>query len=73
MKSLTRRVSLIKGSTSATKSNKAKVASLTSEKASLQAQIKDLIEELVKHKSDMRHTSMARVRAEDKEKKARRT
>ena len=73
MKSLTRRVSLIEGSTSAIKSNKAKVSSLTFEKASLQAQIKDLIEELVKHKSDMRHTSMARARAEDKEKKARRT
>ena len=53
------------------KSYKAKVASLTFEKASLRAQIKDLIEELVRHKSNLKHTLMARARAEDKEKKAR--
>ena len=52
MKSLARRASLTEGSSRAMKSYKAKVASLTSEKASLRAQIKDLAEELVKHKSD---------------------
>ena len=71
MKSLARRVNLTEGSTRAAKSYKAKVASLTSEKAGIRAQIKDLNEELVKHKSDLRHTLMARARAEDKEKKAR--
>ena len=49
---------------------KAKVASLTSEEAGLRAQIKDLTEELVRHKSGLKHTSMARARAEDKEQKA---
>ena len=46
-KGLARRVSLTEGSTRATKSYKAKVASLTSERAGLLAQIRDLTEELV--------------------------
>ena len=70
VEALERRASLIEGSARAAKSYKAKVASLTSEKASLQAQIKDLNEELVKHRFDLKHTSTARARAEDKEKKA---
>ena len=52
------------------KSYKAKVASLTSERTGLQAQIRDLTEELVKHRLDLKHASMARVRAEDKENEA---
>ena len=71
MKSLARRANLTKGSARAVKSYKAKVASTTSEKASLRAQIKDPIEELVRNKSDLKHTLIARVQAEDKEKKAR--
>ena len=71
MKSLARRANLTKGSARVVKSYKAKVASTTSEKASLRAQIKDPIEELVRHKSDLKHTLIARVQAEDKEKKAR--
>ena len=59
------------GSIRATKSYKAKVASLTSERAGLQAQIRDLTEELVKHRSDLEHASVARARAKDKEKEAR--
>ena len=39
MKSMARRVSLIEGSVRAAKSYKAKVASLTSEKAGLRAQV----------------------------------
>ena len=70
MKSLESRASLTEGSAMVVKSYKAKVASLTSEKADLRAQIKDLTEELVKHKSDLKHTSIARARAQDKEKKA---
>ena len=70
-KGLARRASLTEGSAKAVKSYKAKVASLTSERANLQAQIRDLIEELVKHMSDLKHASTARVQEEDKEKKAR--
>ena len=70
-KGMARRASLTEGSARATKSYKAKVASLTSERAGLQAQIRELTEELVKHRSDLKHASMARARAEDKEKEAR--
>ena len=69
-KGLARRASLTEGSTQALKSYKAKVASLTFERAGLQAQIRELIEELVKHKSDLKHASVARVRAENKKKEA---
>ena len=55
----------------AAKSYKAKVASLTSERADFQAQIRELTEELVKHRSDLKHASVARTRAEDKENEAR--
>ena len=68
LKGLARRASFNEGSAKATKSYKSKIASLTSEKASLQAQIRDLTEELVKHKSDLKHALTARARAEDKEK-----
>ena len=70
-KGLAKRASLTEGSAKAAKSCKAKVTSLTSERASLQAQIMDLTEELVKHKFDLKHASTMRARAEDKEKKAR--
>ena len=70
-KGLARRASLTEGSTRAAKSYKAKVASLTSERAGLQAQIRELTEELVKHRYDLKHASMARARVEDKEKEAR--
>ena len=50
-KGLAWRASLTEGSTRAAKSYKDKVASLTSERAGLRAQIRDLIEELVKHRS----------------------
>ena len=70
VKGLARRASLTEGSAKAAKSYKAKVASLTSERASLHAQIRELTEELVKHRSDLKHTSVARARAEDREKEA---
>ena len=70
-KGLARRASLTEGSAKAMKSYKAKVASLTSERASLRAQIRDLTEKLVKHRSDLKHASTVKVRAKDKEKKAR--
>ena len=70
-KGLARRANLTECSARAAKSYKAKVASLTSERAGLHAQIRELTEELVKHKSDLKHALVARVRAEDKEKEAR--
>ena len=69
-KGLARRASLTEGSTKAAKSDKAKVASLTFERADFRAQIRDSTEEVVKHRSDKKHASMARARAEDREKKA---
>ena len=69
-KGLARRASLKESSAKAAKSYKAKVASMTSQKAGLRAQIRDLTEELVKHSFDLKHASMARARAEDKEKEA---
>ena len=59
--SLARRVSLTEGSAKVAKYYKAKVASLTFERASLQAQIRDLTEELVKHRSELKHASVARA------------
>ena len=70
-KGLVRRASLTKGSARVAKSYKAKVASLTFERAGLRAQVRDLTEELVKHRFDLKHASTARARAEDKEKKVR--
>ena len=69
MKGLAKRASLNEGSARAMMSYKAKVASLTSEKADLRAQIRDLTEEHVKHRYDLKHASMARAQVEDKEKK----
>ena len=69
-KSLARRASLAESSAKAEKAYKAKVASLTSEKAELQARIQSLIEDVVKHKSNLKHTPTAKARAEDREKKA---
>ena len=67
-KGLARRASLTEGSAKAVKSYKAKVASLTFERAGLQAKIRELTEKLVKHRSDLKHASVARARVDDKEK-----
>ena len=53
------------------KSYKAKVAFLTSERAGLQSQIRELNKELVKDRSDLKHASVVRARAKDKENEAR--
>ena len=70
-KCLARKASLTEGSAKAVKAYKVKVGSLTSEKADLRARIQSLTKDIGKLKSDMRHTSTAKARAEDKEKKAR--
>ena len=55
-KGLARRTSLTEGSTKATKSYKAKVASPEpSKRANLQARIRELTKELMKHRSDLKH------------------
>ena len=71
MKSLARRASFAEGSARAVKVYKAKVASLTSEKANLRARMQRLVEDVMKYEFDLKHTTIAKARAEDKEKKAR--
>ena len=50
---------------------KARVASLTSERAKLRDRVQSMTEEAVKLKSDLRHTLSARVQAEGREDEAR--
>ena len=70
IKDLARRASSAESSTKVVKDYKAKVSSLTSKKAELRARIQSLTKDVVKHKSDLKHTSTAKARAEDREKKA---
>ena len=49
---------------------KAKVASLTSERVELRARIQSLTDDVLGYKSDLKHTSTTKARAEDREKKA---
>ena len=69
LKSLARRVSLNEDSARAEKDYKDKVTSLTFERADLRARIQSLTEDVVKHKSDLRHASTTKARAEDKERR----
>ena len=70
MKSLARSASLVEGSIKVVKTSRAKVASLTSENADLRAQVQRLDEDVVKYKSDLKHSTTTKAWAEDKEKKA---
>ena len=69
VKSLARRANFAEGFARAVKAYKAKVASLTSEKADLRAWMQPLTEDAVKY--DLKHTTTAKARDDDKEKKAR--
>ena len=60
-----------RGSCQSRRAYKAKVASLTFERAELRAQMQNMTEEAVKLKSNLRHTSTARARAEGRGEKAR--
>ena len=60
-----RRASSTKRSTKAAKVYKAKIASLTYEKAELRARIQSLTKDVVTHKSYLKHTLTAKARAED--------
>ena len=75
MKSLAKRAKLNEGHVKVARAYKARVASLTSERAELRARMQNMTEEAViplsKLKSDLRHTSIARARAEGREEKAR--
>ena len=71
MKSLARRASFAEGFARVVKAYKAKVASLTSEKADLRARMQCLTEDAVKYESDLKHITTAKTQAEDKEKKVR--
>ena len=57
-------------SAKARKAYKAKVTSLISEKAEVRARIQSLTEDVMTHKSDLKHTSTIKARAEDREKKS---
>ena len=71
LKSLAKRARLNEGRVKAARVYKARVAALTSERAALGDRMQNMTEEAVKLKFDLRHTTMARARAEDREEKAR--
>ena len=70
IKDLAGRASLIESSAKAARTYKAKVASLTFERVELRARIQSLTDDVLGYKSDLKHTSTVKARAEDREKKA---
>ena len=60
MKSLAKRACLSEGSTRVVEAYKTEVASLTSERADLRAQVQHLSEDVAMHRSDLKHTLMAK-------------
>ena len=70
IKGLARRASSVESSAKVAKAYKDKLASLTFKRAKLQARIQSLTEDVVKHKSNLKHTLTVKARAEDREKKA---
>ena len=71
MKSLATRACFSEGFAKEVEAYKAEVTSLTLERADLRAQVKYLTEDATKHRSDLKHTSTVKSRAEEQEKKAR--
>ena len=71
LKSLAKKANLNEGHTKAARVYKARVASLTSERAELQDRVKRMTEDEVKLKSDLKHTTPARARPEGREDEAR--
>ena len=67
---LARRARSAESSAKAARAYKGKVASLTSKRAELRAHIQSLTDDVWGYKSDLKHTSTAKARAEDREKKA---
>ena len=70
LKSLAKRARLNESRVKAARVYKARVNALTSERPVLRARMQNMMEEAVKLKSDLRHTTMARVLAEGREEKA---
>ena len=70
LKSLAKRARLNEGHVKAARVYKARVAALTSERAELRDRMQNMTEEIVKLRFDLRHTTMARARAEGREEKA---
>ena len=70
LKSLAKRARLNESHVKATRVYKARVTALVSERAELRNQVQNMMEEAVKLKSDLRHTTLARARAESREEKA---
>ena len=71
LKSLAKRAMLNEGHVKAAKVYKARVATLTFERAVLRDRMQNMTEEVVKLKSDLRHTMTERAWAEGREEKAR--
>ena len=65
MKSLAKRVCISEGSARVVEVYKAEVASLTSERADLRAQVQHLSEDVAMHRSDLKHTLTEKSRAEE--------
>ena len=64
-----RRASSTESFAKAPRAYKAKVASLTSERVKLQARIQSFTDDVLGYKSDLKHTSTAKAKVEDREKK----
>ena len=71
LKSLAKKAKQDEGHAKAARVYKARVASLTSEPAELQDRVQRMIEEAVKLKSNLKHTTSARARSEGREDEAR--
>ena len=71
LKSLEKMARLNEGHVKSARAYKARVAALTSERAELRDRMQNMMEEAVKLKSNLKHTSTARARAEGMEEKAR--
>ena len=67
LKSLAKKANLNEGRAKAARVYKERVASVTSERAKLRDRVQTLIEEAVKLKSDLKHTTSARAWAEGRE------
>ena len=65
MKSLTKRAYLFEGSARAAEAYKAEVASLTSKRFDLRAQVQHLSEDVAMHRFDLKHIVTAKLRAEE--------
>ena len=71
LKSLAKRARSNEGHVKTAIVYKARVSTLVSKRAELRSQVQNMTEEVVKLKSDLKHTMSARARAESREEKAR--